>query len=84
MNIPLDRLVALCTRAMRRNLACLSKDQVATLRQKIRSAISYACGQPVGWVGRPAKSRHPRASYWREYKRRKAAEKRSRQGRMTA
>jgi hypothetical protein len=84
VSIPLDRLAALCTPALRRNLVCLSKDQVATLRQKIRSAISYACSQPVGWVGRPAKSRNPRASYWREYKRRKAAEKRGRQGRMMA
>jgi len=79
-----DRLYALCPPELHADLDSLSPTQVATLRKHINTAISDAKRRLCHKRGRPIASTHPRASYWREYKRRKAAEKRSRQGRMTA
>ena len=68
-------LLALCPTD---ELAILSDEQVRSLRRKIRAAI-YKARLREGLVGkqghrgRPISSTHPRAKYWREWKRRSAA-----------
>lgn len=68
--IPLDRIGALYLCEKRDDLALLSRRQRSTLLEHIRRAIADAKRRPHLRTGRPISSTHPRARYWREYKRR--------------
>jgi hypothetical protein len=67
-----DRIDAIYLGLQSADLDVLSVRQVATLHRQIRQAIADAKRRASSRVGRPITSTHPRARYWREYKRRKA------------
>lgn len=68
MTIPLNLLAALCPPELREGLDLLSPRQRSTLRARIRQAVRAAQRRNAYSTGHGA-SKHPRAAYWRAYKR---------------